>query len=308
MGTASNIFLFPAFVQRYVGCEVNALVRHHIDLGRFLREADALVDYDLKAFDIDSNNFLEDELGNQYMTYILSCAIAQIPRQLNIYPHYAAGMSMGLYAALYESGSIDFADGLKLIRDAFYTCKQVLPANMNFGMGYAIGLPAHEVAQCIHDHSLTVEIINFNNENSLLISGKSGDIKKMVEIVQEKGAIKSGVFNISVPYHASFLKETGRLLDSKLRRYHLRSPQCPIVSAIDQRLITTVGQIRHELVSNLNTPFHWLNTIKKIDQLPVNYGVESGPGNSIYRLGKFIDKDFSIVPVNKFDKMLRKEV
>lgn len=304
MTKSASVHLFPAFVQKYTGAEVKILNDHNINFENILTEAQHIVNSNITEFDIKENNFMDNELKNQYITYIISCGVSKLLKQKNQYPDYVAGISMGIYSALYDINAISFNDGLQLIINAYEICRKVIPSKSEFGMGYIVGLNKEEIQNNISENNLCVEIVNTNNIHSTLLSGKKGDIIRIIKIAKNEGAIQTGVINTSIPYHSKYLKETENYFSTFVDKLRINKPRYPIVSSIDQQILLNPEQIRHELVRNLKTPLNWHNTMKKLNSLEIKYCIECGPGDSLYRIGKFIDKDFTIIPVNKLNTIL----
>ena len=126
--------IFPAFVREYTGSEQQAISSSRNDFARLLATASDTLRIDLTGFDFANNNFLDDELRSQYISYIFSCAVSDILKKKGIAPSYVSGYSMGLYAALYYCRSVSFLVGLKLIENAWEEIS-VATADGHYGMG-----------------------------------------------------------------------------------------------------------------------------------------------------------------------------
>ena len=49
---------------------------------------------------------------------------------------------------------------------------------------------------------------------------------------------------------------------------------------------------------------NWKLTMEEMINKGINKFIECGPGKSLLKIGKFIDGDFTIYPLNKLDEIL----
>ena len=111
--------LFPAFAAEYSGKEEMAISGVENNFRNLLEIASDALITNLKGFDFTTNNFLDDELKSQYVSYIYSCSVADILRGEKVNTSCVSGYSMGIYAAIYYCRSISFIDGLQLVKYAW---------------------------------------------------------------------------------------------------------------------------------------------------------------------------------------------
>ncbi|MFH1321472.1 MAG: hypothetical protein ABII90_12585 [Bacteroidota bacterium] len=303
MNSAEIGFIFPAFVNEFIGTEKDIVSKHSDDFDILLKNAADLVDSSLINFDIKTNNFLTDELKIQFITYVFSCCISNILKKRNIITGYTAGYSMGLYAALYHCNSITFEDGLLLIKNAFNIIKNST-CNKKFGMGTVVGLDYHDMSKIISQNSNNVENISTNSSHNFVISGDYYEVDKILNIAKEEGALYVRLLPVTCPYHSKFTGNAADEFGNYVKRININAPCSGIVSLIDQNILKTADDIKKELAGNLNTGINWLNTMLKMIDLNVNIFIECGAGKTLYKIGKFIEGDFKIYSINKLDEFI----
>jgi [acyl-carrier-protein] S-malonyltransferase len=294
--------LFPAIGIEFFGNE-RELVR------KFTNE---LNDYFIRAKDVLNLNFqinfsdehyLKNELESQFLTYLYSCVISNIIKNNNIKIEYAAGYSMGLYSALYFAGAVTFEEGLLLIRSAFDNSINVLK-NIDFAMAGIIGLEEKFLIDLINKNFSSIEIINRNNPHSLVVSGLKNEINELLLTARDEGALNTKILPVSAPYHTKFVKEAGVLFYNFIKSIKIKSASSKLVSGIDQRIFTTKDEIENELLNNLLIRMNWNNTMNKLIELKSNIMIECGPGNSLYKNGKFIEGDFKIYTLKTLSRLI----
>jgi len=243
--------IFPAFVSDYTGKEVTSLAKYYNLFSEHLMVASKELKSNLTDFDVNVNNFTDNELKTQIIQYVFGCTISDILHENNIFPECISGYSMGIYAALYHAKSIDFETGLKLIKNAFLIIKSNIPA-FKYGMASIGGLELKDIKCILINNSFNAEVINVNNSTSFVISGMRNDVENIVNIAKEEGALQAKVFNTSIPYHSTFLNEAANEFNIYINGLNIQQPKFKLVSSIDQRLVESKTEVLKELTDNIN--------------------------------------------------------
>jgi len=281
------VFLFPAFANDYKE-DQSRIIPGYADLFKvFLDRASDRVDTTLSFFNPDTHNFLDHALFNQYIAYIQSCTCAYLLRNKGLKPKILAGYSMGIYAALFDSGSITFETGLNLIQNAYQEIRNVTQDH-DFSMCSIIGLDMDDIYQLIGQTDPETEISNQNGEFSFVLSGRLSSVQSIVSKAKKEGAIHTHIFDVHEPYHSGFLRRTESGFTKLVDQIHLIDPETPILSAINQRQLNSVLQIKSELVSNLYQPFNWYKTHIKLTDLGYKIFIECSPLSALIKIARFI--------------------
>jgi [acyl-carrier-protein] S-malonyltransferase len=296
-------FIFPAFINEYPENPFSGLQELQNRFHYLLTEASSLVDPDMADFDFDSNHFLWDELRTQYLTFIYSCAVADVLNGKKIIPAYSAGYSMGIYAALVHSKVVTFTEGLLMIRKALETIRNVVQ-NRKYGMCSIIGLSREDINSLIHLLDLQVEITNQNSSFAFVISGVHSDIHDLLQAATAEGALHIHLLNVSLPYHSAFLRGTKNEFREFIETIRFEKPQTKIISLVDQQILLDPSMIKEEIIRNLYTPLNWYQTQSEFLKSGVNLFVECGPGKNLVKNAKFIDGEYQFLTLTGFLKQL----
>ncbi|MEI7895964.1 MAG: ACP S-malonyltransferase [bacterium] len=280
-------FVFPAFASDYTDHPGQFMPGFSDQFNAMLSQA---VKFDpvLAGFSFAGNTFLDDELRTQYVTYTYSCAVSGLFRKHHVVPVITAGYSMGIYAALFDSGAISFATGLELIRQAYRSLFQSLKER-KFGMGTLIGLDNKDIQQLIDQASLRVEITNQNASHSFVVSGYRDDLQKLMELAKEEGALHTRDLGVSIPYHSSYLEEGAMDFARQIVHLEIGTPLTPVISLIDQIFLSTPGLIMQEVSRNLFHPLNWLSTMQVMREKQVARYAECGPSTGLTKNARFVD-------------------
>lgn len=291
MSDRNLAFIFPAFTSDYADHPGRNIPGFEQRFNELLKLATVSADPELADFSFTGTTFREDELCNQYLTYIYSCAASSVLRKAGFTPFVNAGYSMGIYASLFDAGCISFETGLTLIRLAFH-CLQAPLKNNSFGMGTLIGLDRNDIQDIITQSSLQIEITNQNASHSFVVSGYRQDIGKLLELAREEGALHTRDLAVSVPYHSALLKDGAMEFGRQIIRQEISAPEILIISLIDQQWLSTPELIREEVVRNLFHPLNWLRTMQVLLDANVSQLIECGPSKGLVKNSKFVEGDY----------------
>ncbi len=294
----NHSFLFPAFVLKYRGDEIDIISSCGIEFNKKLQELTKITNTDLTDYHIKHNNFIDDELKNQLITYLISCLFSDILKSKNIFPKYIASLSMGLYSALYCSGSISFASGAMLIKRVFKILSDQV-RDKSYKMLAITGFSDEDIRAIISTNKLNCEIVIKNNEHSYILTGISEDIMRFHEIATLEGAIHQNIFPVSIPYHSSYIPYK-KLNNNIFDDIKISKPSYPVISSTSLSKIESIEDTRNEIINNLFTPIEWDTTINILLKKGETSFIECGPGDSLKRISKFIQNDFKVYKLNSF--------
>lgn len=286
MSPYRTVFVFPAFSGDYEGHPAAGLRGfERLFRDRLLQAAEAEDDV-LAAFDFKTNTFAGDPLRTQFLTYVYSIAAAGLLRENGWRPTFNAGYSMGLYAALADAGSIDFPTGLTMIRLAY---KALLEAagDTAYGMGSVIGLDHDDLVNLIRQKDLRAEIVNQNADHSFVVAGTQTEVVTLLALAREEGALNTRLMDVAIPYHAGCMQDAAGRFSKAADALDVAAPTIPVVSLVDQSLITTARAVKSELHRNLFHPLNWMVTMKTLSDLGTERFLEVGNSKGLARNARF---------------------
>jgi [acyl-carrier-protein] S-malonyltransferase len=290
-------FVFPAFANDYSehpGSRLHGfsdLFQKHLDTARKTAEPE------LTGFDFETRNFLDDELLTQFVTYIYSCAASDVLQNSGLKPSCTSGYSMGIYAALYHSGSIDFTDGLRLIRMA-YQCILKYTTGKSYSMGTLIGLEKKDILRIMDKTGNDLEITNQNSPYAFVISGAEDQVMRALETAREEGALHTRQLNVRTPYHAGFLRDAANDFAKAVLEIPITTPSVPMVSVINATVLKNAEAVREELTNNLFHHLNWYGTLKTILGMGVKNLIECGPSKGLVKNARFVEGDFRFLSLD----------
>ena len=302
MNSIKFSLLFPAFGADFFRVENRIITDYKNISGKKIKQASEILGIDFGLDDFFLYDTPDDELVSQYKAYIFSSIMTDILKNTIALAEYTTGYSMGIYAALYFCQSIEFEEGLNLIKNAYELIKNTIQKD-EYGMGSIIGLEFNDITKIINNNSIDVEIINQNNKLSFVISGKLDEVKLIVDKAKEEGALNTKVLPISAPYHSNFLKDAAKSFTEYLKGINIKDSKYKIISGHNQKVISQKNEIIDELSANIYTKHNWLATMNKLIDLKVNSFFECGAGKSLSKTAKFIEGDYKIYTIKNLNTL-----
>lgn len=284
------VFLFPGIGVQPFGRECEFYAKYQSIIQPFLHMSSEKAGVDLSESLLEKTTFEQDQLSRELFAYSFSYGTFKVFQQLGLRPHYLAGHSLGVYAALAASGAVSFEDGLAITEKAHKLGRACCPQK-KFGVVVIIGLDKREVAGIIEDCGyLTVNLANHNNDCSGVYVGHQDEIEELRAAADNLGAIKAIRLRIDIPFHnPQFMEKTSKKLKIYLDSIHWHEPRCPIISALDHSLCTSVKELIAMTAANLARPIHWPGVMARLNQLDVESVIECGHGVSLSQHARFID-------------------
>lgn len=235
---------------------------------------------------------LKETEWTQPALYAVSCAAADVLAARGVAPAAAAGHSVGEYAAHYAAGSIDFADGLRLVAVRAAAMGAAARARPG-GMAAVLGPADDEVeAICAAAAAETGRVVvpaNFNAPGQVVISGETDAVERAAALAQERGA-KVRLLNVSGAWHSPLMADATRALAGAIPGAPWRAPRVPVVANVDAAVHADPEAVRRSLVEQVEGAVRWSATVLALGGLGAESYLEVGSGAVLKGLMKRIVK------------------
>jgi [acyl-carrier-protein] S-malonyltransferase len=140
------------------------------------------------------------------------------------------------------------------------------------------------------EHGLIV-VANTNTSDQMVISGELPALDRAVELAREHGARAVVPLRISIASHSPLMQQAALQLASVIASLELRDPVTPMMASIQGRILTTADDIRQHMVTQLELPVEWTQSVREMIESGVDTFVEIGPGQVLSRLIRKISRD-----------------
>ena len=249
---------------------------------------------------------LERTVNQQPATFVTSLAWlaalrerwAALDRKLQ--PHVVAGHSMGEFTAAVAAGSLDFEEGLLLVRERGRAMDEAGRENPG-GMASILGLSRERVSEICREASSAegyVGIATFNCEGQNVISGTLGALKRAMEAAQTAGARKVVRLPITIASHSPLMRRASERMSGWLDRFPPRDPLAPVVGNINADVLRSRPELHTELRDQLTSSVRWQHGVERMQELGADLFVEAGPGSVLTKLVRRIDPQTNVVSLS----------
>lgn len=288
-------FVFSGQGAQYLGMGqefyTNSLVfKQYIDL------ASKVLDLDLPKIMFEEDDKLNQTEYTQPIILAMSVAISEmIKEQLNIKPEICAGLSLGEYTALVESGALDFEAALKLVRKRGKLMQEAVPAGVG-AMTAVMGMD-REVIEAICKEASSVAGVypaNYNMPGQIVIGGFKEGVAKAEELLKEAGAKRLIPLKVSGPFHTPLLKEASENLEVVLKQVDFKEMSIPVVTNVTGSFIESNEKIIPTLTKQVMSPVYFEDCVKTMIAEGIDTFIEIGPGKTLSSFIKKSDKTVKI--------------
>lgn len=277
--TIMKAFVFPG-----QGAQFTGMGKDLFDQFDWARELFAQAD-DIMGFKISEIMFSgsTDDLRRTDITqpavFIHSVAVA---RSLGdgFRPDMVAGHSLGEFSALAAAGVLSFEDGLRLVRaraDAMQKCCEKVPGTM----AAIIGLDdakIEEICGQLNEKGMVVVPANYNSPGQVVISGEAEAVAAACPLMTGVGAKRALPLTVGGAFHSPLMTPAKDELREAIDKTPFVKGICPIYQNVDARPHTDPDEIRQNLITQLNSPVLWTQSVLNMIADGADEFTECGPG------------------------------
>ena len=262
-------------------------------------EASTILGEDLWAMINGNDEALIDATVNT-QPIMLAAGIASWRVYLNSkgkMPQVMAGHSLGEYTALVASGSLDFAQAIKLVRLRGQLMQQAVPVGEG-SMAAILGLDDATVISVCAEAAQgdIVSAANFNAKGQVVIAGQTAAVERAITAAKEAGAKRALPLPVSVPSHCALMKGAAEKLADALAEIEIKTPSIRVLHNADVKSYSEPAQIKDALVRQLYSPVLWTQTVNTLADEGITLAAECGPGKVLAGLTRRITDKMSCQP------------
>ena len=228
----------------------------------------------------------------------MSTAALRVLEEKGIKPDVVAGLSLGEYTAHIASGSLKFADAVRLVKKRGKYMQEEVPIGKG-AMAAIIALSEEQVIDCCKQAAEigVCQPANFNCPGQIVVSGEVAAVEKCCEIAKEMGAKRAMKLPVSAPFHCAMLIGAGEKLAKELENVEVSDMQIPVITNVTADYVAGKDDIKPLLIKQVSNSVMWEKTIVKMIEDGVDTFVEVGPGKALSGFIKKVSKEVKIFNV-----------
>ncbi|MDT2849859.1 ACP S-malonyltransferase [Vagococcus carniphilus] len=255
---------------------------------------------DILGVDLAHIMFEEEEKLNlteytQPIILAMSVAISEMVKsKLAIKPSVCAGLSLGEYTALVESGSLSFEKAVALVNKRGKLMQEALPAGVG-AMTAVMGAERDVVEKaCLEASKVSgVYPANYNMPGQIVIGGFKEGVEEATKLLKEAGVKRLIPLKVSGPFHTPLLEEASIQLNLLLKEVSFEEMSIPVITNVTGKEISSQADIIDTLTKQVMSPVYFEDCIKTMIDSGVELIIEIGPGKTLSSFIKKIDKSMT---------------
>jgi len=200
-------------------------------------------------------------------------------RRRGIEPAATAGHSVGEYAALAASGSVDGPHVIKAVVERGRAMADAAPAGTT-SMAAVLGLDAGAIEAALVGMDGAWPA-NYNTPTQTVIAGTIAGLEAATAKLQAAGAKRIVPLNVSAAFHTPLMAPAAERLRAALDHIEWRSPRIPVMANLTGREHQGGDRIPHVLEMQLRSPVRWAACVQSLVDLGCDMLIEVGPKRAL---------------------------
>ena len=224
-------------------------------------------------------------------------------------PLAAAGHSLGEYSAYITAGSLQPAEGAKLVRrrgELMQKAGDERPGTMAAVLGLATKDVEAACAEASQQASVAVAA-NINAPDQTVISGDPEAVTRAGEACKKRGAKRVIALKVSGAFHSPLMGPAKNHLQLALERAAFQDPAFPVIANATAELVKDAGRARRLLSDQLTAAVRWVECMQHAARIAGDGArfVEIGPGQVLAGLLKRIVPEANVVSLGTADEVTK---
>jgi len=272
-----------------------ALADHFNEARLIFEEADEALGFPLSRLCCEGpDDQLKLTENTQPALLTVSSAACAVLRARGMTPDFVAGHSLGEYSALVASGSLSFADAVRIVRRRGQYMQDAVAPGVG-AMAALLKLPEGKLDGVLAEAAQgeVVSAANLNSPDQVVIAGHAGAVNRAMELAKAAGARRAVLLPVSAPFHCSLMKPAQERLRADLDAAEFRDLAFPLINNWQAREIRTGPEAREGLYQQVPNPVRWTESIRALARAGVTSYIEVGAGAVLTGLLKNIDPALS---------------
>ena len=294
--------IFPGQGSQIVGMG-NELYGKFNLVKNLFKEADEILNFSISKIVLEGpKEELDLTTNTQPAIFLISYSIFSVMKKefnldLNT-AKYFAGHSLGEYSALSCAGYLDFSETLKILRIRGDAMQNSVPKGQG-GMLAVLGSTVNIIEKILKENEniLKAQIANDNSEGQIVLSGKTEDLEKLIQILKDN-SIKNIKLPVSAPFHCNLMNNATKIMTEELNKLNFKNGQNKLISNVTANEIKDPDELKNLLIKQIENRVRWRESVINMIENGVNHFIEIGPGKVLSGLVKRISRDVKINTIN----------
>jgi [acyl-carrier-protein] S-malonyltransferase len=294
--------IFPGQGSQIVGMGKEFYDKFELVKSQF-KEADETLNYSISKLILEGPKEELDLTANtQPAIFLISYSIFNvIKKEFDIdlnKAKYFAGHSLGEYSALSCAGYLNFSETLKILRIRGDAMQNSVPKGEG-GMVAVLGTTVDVIEKILNENEskFIAQIANDNSEGQIVLSGKTQDLEKLIEVLKEN-SIKNIKLPVSAPFHCALMNKATQIMKQALNKITFSDGSNKLISNVTAKAISDTEDLKLLLIKQIENRVRWRESVINMINNDVDHFIEIGPGKVLSGLIKRINRSVKINTIN----------
>lgn len=297
-------FIFPGQGSQYIGMGKDFFENSEVAKEVF-KKATEFSGVDVEKLCFEENDDINITEYTQIAMLADEVAILKTIEDMGISCDVTAGLSLGEYGALVAAGILSVEDSFALIQKRGKYMQEAYPEGG--GMSAVLGLDTAVIeetcAKVAADMNKPVSVANYNCPGQTVITGDIDAVTKAGELLSEAGAKRVVALKVSGPFHSALLKDASDKLEAALADIELQEAKIPYLTNVTGDYVKDISETKGLLTKQVCASVRWQQSVEKMIEDGVDTFIEIGPGKTLAGFMKRINKDVTVVSVDKYEDL-----
>ena len=245
---------------------------------------------------------LDLTINTQPAIFLISHSIFQVmKKEFNLdidNAKYFAGHSLGEYSALCAANYLSFSDTIKLLKIRGEAMQNAVPKGEG-DMLAVLGSKVEIIEDLLRENknNFIVQIANDNSEGQIVLSGRTRDIEKLIQVLKSKN-VKNIKLPVSAPFHCQLMKNATEIMRNEIQKLDFQESKNKLISNVTAKEILNKEELKMLLINQIENRVRWRESVDHMISNGVNHFIEIGPGKVLTGLIKRIDKNVKTNTIN----------
>lgn len=258
-------------------------------------EASQSLGMDMCRLCFEENSLLDQTEYTQAALVTACLAMAEALKEVLPAPDVTAGLSLGEYCAIAESGGMSVEDAVRITRKRGIFMQNAVPDGKG-AMSAVLGLPGETVEEAVAGME-DVYVANYNCPGQVVVTGYKAAMEKASEVLTKAGAKRVLPLKVSGPFHSPMMKEAGTRLGEVLQEAALQELNIPYVANVTAEYVRDIRETKRLLEEQVASSVRWQQSVERMIADGVTTFVEIGPGKTLAGFLKKIDRNVKVINI-----------
>ena len=222
-------------------------------------------------------------------------SVLKVLQKNGIIPEIAAGHSLGEFSALAAAETLTPETCLKSVIERGELMHREATKHKGV-MSAVLKVPFKSVSEVVDnvkkENIGAINLANLNTPFQSIISGSPEAVKKVSEIIKEKGG-RTIALKVSGAWHSEHMQGAVDDFDNFLNNISFSHPKTKVVFNSTANFENDPDKIKDIMVYQLTNPVNWHESINKMKDAGINIFVEIGPKPVLQSmLGQILPEDY----------------